>query len=75
MQKLPKLSGPEVVKALLKAGFVSKRHKGSHTILIKETKQSKIGVVVPLHNELKFGTLKGILKQADIREEDFLMLL
>ncbi len=35
MKKLPVLSGKDVVKVLSKIGFVPKRQKGSHIILIK----------------------------------------
>jgi len=55
MAKLPRLSGKEVIKALSKSGFVSKRQKGSHVILVKETKEGKIPVVVPLHSEIDTG--------------------
>jgi len=41
-------------------------------ILIKETSQEKVGTVVPNHEELKIGTLKGVLKLAKINEEDFI---
>jgi len=73
---LPKnLSGHDVIKTLSKITFKAKRQKGSHVILIKETAEGKIGCVVPLHKELKIGTLKGILKQAKVSEEEFLKLL
>jgi len=72
MPLLRKLSGHEVVKILCnKFGFTSLRQKGSHVILVKELRGLKIGTVVPLHSQLKIGTLKGILKQAKIDEEDF----
>ncbi len=76
MPSLPKsLSGSEVVKALSKAGFVFKRQKGSHVILVKELGGMRFGCVVPLHKELKAGTLHGILKQAKLSEEEFLKLI
>ena len=72
MSKLRKLSGNELVKILCnKFGYKSIRQKGSHIILIKITeKGEKVGCVVPLHKELKIGTLKGILKQARISEKE-----
>lgn len=70
MAKIKKLSGIEVVKILSRFGFYPKRRKGSHMILIKET-DGKIGVVVPLHKELKAGTIKAIHRQARINEEEF----
>ncbi|RLJ06980.1 MAG: hypothetical protein DRP13_04540 [Candidatus Aenigmatarchaeota archaeon] len=72
MAKLKKLSGHEVIKILCnKFGFAAKRQKGSHVILIKENESGKTGCVVPLHKELKIGTLKGILEQAKISEKEF----
>lgn len=59
---LPRLSGAEVVAALEKLGFVRARQKGSHVIL----RRGQSGCVVPLHRELKTGTLSGVLKQAGI---------
>jgi len=41
-------------------------------MLIKDTRQGKIGCVVPLHDELETGTLLGILRQAKISREEFL---
>ena len=37
----------------------------------KETKNGKIGTVVPMHKELKIGTLRGILKLGKISVEEF----
>lgn len=71
MPKLPVLSGAEVVKALEQFGFDLVRHRGSHAILRK----GGIGAVVPMHREVKLGTLNGILRQAQISADDFLKAL
>ena len=72
MSKLRKVSGKECVKVLCnKFGFEIIRQKGSHIILKKETKEGKIGTVVPNHKEIKLPTLKSVLKLAKIDEEDF----
>jgi predicted RNase H-like HicB family nuclease len=39
--------------------------------LVKEIKSEKTGCVVPLHREIKIGTLKAILEQACIPEEEY----
>jgi len=73
MSKLPRLSGEEVIKILTKKfNFRVGRQKGSHVILVKFEREKKIVTVVPLHDELKPGTLLGVLKLADISREDFL---
>ncbi len=72
-QKLPKLSGREVVKILVKKfGFTVKRQRGSHVVLVKYVDDRKIVTVVPLHPELKRGTLLGILELAEISREEFI---
>lgn len=76
MPSLPRnLSGSDVIKALSKAGFTARRQKGSHVVMAKESGGKKVGCVVPLHKELKIGTLKAVLRQAEMTEEDFLRLL
>jgi predicted RNA binding protein YcfA (HicA-like mRNA interferase family) len=76
MSNLKKISGKECAKILCnKFGFVFVRQTGSHMILKRETIEGKIGTVVPAHPELKVGTLRGILKLARIREEEFLEYL
>ena len=75
MAKLPVLSGHEVIKTLSKIGFISSRQKGSHVILVKENKEGKKAVVVPLHKEIDKGTLLEIIRQAGLKREEFLELL
>jgi predicted RNA binding protein YcfA (HicA-like mRNA interferase family) len=45
---------------------------GSHVVMKKETPDSEIGCVVPVHRELKVGTLSDILKQAQVTPEEFI---
>jgi predicted RNA binding protein YcfA (HicA-like mRNA interferase family) len=70
MPKLPVLSGEELIKLLIKAGFRRVRQKGSHVSLQK----GEFKTVVPLHDELARGTLLGILKQCGLSREDLLEL-
>jgi predicted RNA binding protein YcfA (HicA-like mRNA interferase family) len=70
--RLRNISGQDCLKILCnKFGFQIVRQKGSHVLLKKETEQGKIGTVVPQHKELKIGTLKSILEQAKVSEEEF----
>ena len=65
-------SGKELVKILCNEyGFQISRQKGSHVMLSKQTSEGKVGTVVPMHKELKAGTLHGILKLAGIDIADF----
>lgn len=71
MPKLPRLSGAEVVRALERLGFAKARQSGSHIIMRRESK----GCVVPLHSEVKVGTLAGVLRQADVSIDEFVKAL
>ncbi|MBI2449541.1 type II toxin-antitoxin system HicA family toxin [Candidatus Pacearchaeota archaeon] len=75
MQKLPRLSGREVIKILSKQDFKAIRQKGSHVFMLKETSEGKKHTVVPLHNEIDKGTLLEIIRQAGLTKEEFLKLL
>jgi predicted RNA binding protein YcfA (HicA-like mRNA interferase family) len=72
LTKIPVISGEEAIKALMKAGYYRRRQKGSHVRLYHETKQP---VTVPLGKTLKKGTLRGILRTAEIGVEEFIELL
>jgi predicted RNA binding protein YcfA (HicA-like mRNA interferase family) len=68
MPKLPVLSGREVIRMLEALGFAQIRQRGSHVIL----QRGAVGVVVPLHKEVKTGTLAGIIRQAGLTQDEFL---
>jgi predicted RNA binding protein YcfA (HicA-like mRNA interferase family) len=68
MPKVPRISGAEAIRVLRKLGFAQVRQRGSHVVLRKGSS----GCVVPLHRELKVGTLLGALRQAGISVEEFL---
>ena len=53
-------------------GFEIARQKGSHVVLRKIDGGRKIVTVVPLHKEVKLGTLFGILELGEISKEEFL---
>ncbi len=53
MNKLPRISGKEVIKTLGKQGFQFARQKGSHVILKKESDAGTKAVVVPLSTKNK----------------------
>ncbi|MGB8771291.1 MAG: type II toxin-antitoxin system HicA family toxin [Candidatus Korobacteraceae bacterium] len=75
MPKLPRLSGAEAIRVLERLGFVQVRQRGSHVILKKITEAGTVGCVLPLHSELATGTLRGILKQAQLDPEMFMKAL
>ena len=71
MPKLPHVSGVTAVRALERLGFIKIRQSGSHVIMRRGAK----GCVVPMHGEIKIGTLAGVLRQADISPDEFLNAL
>jgi predicted RNA binding protein YcfA (HicA-like mRNA interferase family) len=72
MPKLPRISSREAIRALERLGFEPVRQTGSHVVMKKETEEGEIGCVVPVHRELKVGTLSGILKQAQVTIKEFI---
>jgi len=71
MPELPRVSGATVVKALERLGFDRLRQCGSQIIMRRVSK----GCVVPMHGEVKVGTLAGILRQAGVSPEEFIAAL
>jgi len=74
MNRLPILSGVEVIKTLQKAGFRILRQKGSHIFLKHNDGRT---TVVPVHKgeTIDRGLLKKILRDANTSTEEFLELL
>ena len=72
MPKLRGISGEIVIKVLCNHfGFMVSGQSGSHVRLSKVTAQGKIGTVVPMHDELKPGTLRSVLKLAKADPGEF----
>ena len=73
MNRLPQVSGPEVVRALEKIGFGVRRQHGSHIILRRDAPFAQ--TVVPNHSQIDRGTLRAILRQTGLGVEEFIRLL
>ena len=73
MPKLGTFSGEEVCQILESHGFRRVRQKGSHAIMQKEMRDTTITVPIPLHRELKIGTLQSIIRQSGLGREPFLV--
>jgi predicted RNA binding protein YcfA (HicA-like mRNA interferase family) len=71
MPEWPRLSGAEIIRALERLGFRQMRQKGSHVVL----RRANAGCVVPLHREVKTGTLAGLVRQAQLHPDEFLAAL
>lgn len=72
-QRLPVVSGAQLIRALEQAGWQVARQRGSHVRLRHADRN--LFLVVPLHRELKRGTLAGILRDAGIDRDELRGLL
>lgn len=59
-----------VIAALERDGWVHARTKGDHRVFIKAGAVRPIPVPGGLNDDLAVGTLKSILRQAGLKEED-----
>lgn len=71
--RLPVVSGAQLVAVLERLGWQVLRQRGSHVRLRHPDRA--VFLVVPLHRELKKGTLNGILKDAGMDRDDLRDLL
>jgi predicted RNA binding protein YcfA (HicA-like mRNA interferase family) len=69
---LPLVSGKQCIKALCAVGYRELRQKGSH---VRLTCEGRTPVTVPLHGNLDRGTLRSILRAAELSAEEFIALL
>jgi predicted RNA binding protein YcfA (HicA-like mRNA interferase family) len=70
---LPVISGRQCVKALGKIGFLVHSQRGSHIILVRQIPKTRLSV--PNHKELDKGTLRAIIRQAELTVDEFTALL
>jgi predicted RNA binding protein YcfA (HicA-like mRNA interferase family) len=55
-----------VCHILREQGFAEVRHRGSHVVMQKRLQDTTITVPVPDHPELRLGTLRSIIRQAEL---------
>jgi len=66
--KIPRdISGEELIKKLLKLGYITIRQKGSHIRMTKTYPEGEHPITIPNHNSIKIGTLNNIL--SDLSEK------
>jgi len=71
--KLPVISGAEAVRAFQRAGWRVDRQRGSHVVLLKSGHIASLSV--PQHRELAPGTLRALIRTAEMSVGDFVTLL
>jgi len=64
------MSGKRLCKVLEKHGWELKRVRGSHHIYVQSGNPAILTVPVHGNRELRLGTLRRLLKEAGLTEED-----
>lgn len=73
MSPLPVMSGSAVIKALEALGYHVIRVNGSHYRLKHSQRPT---LTIPVHNrDMKAGTLRSIIRSAELTVDEFLKLL
>ncbi len=70
MPHIPSLSGREVVKAFESLGWMLDQQNGSHIVLVKAGERASL--CVPDHKEIRKGTLRGLIRTANLTVDEFL---
>ena len=74
-RRLPACTGLDVLRALERSGFYVNHVKGSHHSL-RHPDKPELRVVVPVHRkDLPVGTVRSIIRQAQLSEAEFIDLL
>jgi len=66
---LPVLSGREVVRVFESFGWTVARQKSSHIILTKDGEI--VTLSIPNHNEVARGTLRSLIRSANLTVDEF----
>lgn len=70
MASLPILSGQQVVRVFGSFGWSVARQKGSHVIMTKEGET--VTLSVPDHREVARGTLRSLIRAANLTVDQFI---
>ncbi|MFP4373004.1 MAG: type II toxin-antitoxin system HicA family toxin [Spirochaetaceae bacterium] len=73
MARLGNISGKRAVTAFKKAGWHVVGQVGSHVVLTKQGHRANLSI--PQHRELSIGTLRSLIRSADLTVAQFIELL
>lgn len=73
MPSLPVLSGQEVVRVFESFGWSVARQKSSHIIMTKEGETATLSI--PNHKEVARGTLRGLIRSANLTVDEFVNVI
>jgi predicted RNA binding protein YcfA (HicA-like mRNA interferase family) len=71
--KLSNISGKEAVKAFANADWRTQGQVGSHLVMTRAGKRANLSI--PQHKELSVGTLRSLIRSAEVSVDEFLALL
>jgi predicted RNA binding protein YcfA (HicA-like mRNA interferase family) len=69
MPVLPVLSGQEVVKAFESLGWTVARQRSSHIIMVRDGETASLSI--PDHKEVAKGTLRKLIRAANLTVTEF----
>ena len=70
MPQIPAMSGRDVVKTFQKLGWRFDRQSGSPIVMVKAGETTSL--CVPDHKEVRKGTLRGLIRTANLTIDEFL---
>jgi len=73
MGRLTNISGREAAKAFQRAGWKKIGQVGSHLVMVKPGVRANLSI--PQHRELSVGTLRALIRNAEMTVEAFIALL
>ena len=73
MASLPVLSGQEVVRIFETFGWTVARQKSSHIIMTRQGEN--VTLSIPNHNEVARGTLRSLIRSANLTVDEFVKAL
>ena len=75
MTELPTVTASRLIRALQRDGFFIHHSSGSHRVM-KHPDRPELRVVIPFHvGDVKRGTLRSILRQANLTVDELIALL
>lgn len=73
--KLPRVDSRRLIRALKRAGFEEQRQRGSHLHMYRAFDGKRVTIPVHRGRIIPIGTLRAILRDADIGVDEFRGLL
>lgn len=73
MASVPVLSGQEVVRVFESFGWGVARQRGSHIVMTKENEI--VTLSIPNHKEVARGTLRSLIRSANLTVDEFVAVI